>query len=75
MERHCTKQVRFLEDRLAELRSREHSLAETTKRLREEAKLLPPGLSRWHLLRKARQAETASHIRDWLSSPELKAPS
>jgi hypothetical protein len=40
MERQCTKQVRLLEDRLAELRSREHRLAETTKRLREEAKLL-----------------------------------
>jgi hypothetical protein len=26
------------------------------------------------LLRRARQAETASHISEWLSSPELQSP-
>lgn len=41
---------------------------------REQAKLLPPGPVREALLRKARQAETAAHIDDWLRSPGLQPP-
>jgi len=44
------------------------------KRLREEAKTLPPGALREGKLRKARQAETAAHIDDWLRSPGLQPP-
>ena len=43
-------------------------------RLREEAELLPPGPVRDAALRKARQAETESHMQDWLSSPGLRKP-
>ncbi|MBR0849216.1 hypothetical protein JQ543_15800 [Bradyrhizobium diazoefficiens] len=51
----------------------EARLAEEAKRLREEAKLHPPGALREDLIRKARQAETASHVNEWLTSPGLKA--
>jgi hypothetical protein len=52
----------------------ETCLAEEAKHLREEAKSLPPGAAREALLRKARQTETASHMSEWLSSPELRSP-
>lgn len=42
--------------------------------VRAEAFALPPGSDRETLLRKARQAETASHIDEWLDSAGLKAP-
>jgi hypothetical protein len=60
--------------RLKQLKSFEERLAEDAKRLREEAKLLPPGAMRDATLRKARQAETGSRMSEWLSSPGLKAP-
>jgi hypothetical protein len=43
-------------------------------RLKEQAKELPPGLRREQLLRKARQAETAAQISQWLASPGLASP-
>lgn len=52
----------------------EARLAEEAKRLREEAKLLPPGAPREELVRKARRAETASHMNEWLTSPGLQPP-
>jgi hypothetical protein len=55
-------------------KSLETRLAEEAKRLREEAKLLPPGAQREQLLRKARQCETGSHVSEWLASPELQPP-
>jgi hypothetical protein len=50
-------------------------LSKEAKRLLEEAKLLPPGAAREALVRKARQAETAAHLQDWISSPGLRSPS
>jgi hypothetical protein len=64
MERRRFKQTLSLEARLAE----------EAKRLREEAKLLPPGALREELLRKARQCETGSHMSEWLTSPGLQPP-
>ena len=52
--------------------SHETRLAEEAKRLREEAKLLPPGAQRDDLIRRARQAETGPHITEWLTSPGLQ---
>jgi hypothetical protein len=49
-------------------------LEDEVARLRIEAEKLAPGIEREVLLRKARQAETALHVNDWLSSPGLKAP-
>jgi hypothetical protein len=60
--------------RLKQLKSFEERLAEDAKRLREEAKLLPPGAMRDAMLRKARQAETGSHMTEWLKSPGLRSP-
>jgi hypothetical protein len=58
------KQSDFLEERLAD----------EARRLRAEAKLLPPGAVREQVLRRARQAETGSHMSEWLQSPGLKPP-
>jgi hypothetical protein len=64
MERRRFKHAQSLEERLAE----------EAKRLRAEAKLLPPGAERDALIRKARQAEIASHMNEWLTSPGLQPP-
>jgi hypothetical protein len=43
-------------------------------RLKNEANELPPGPLRDARIRKARQAVTACHVNEWLSSPGLQAP-
>jgi hypothetical protein len=43
-------------------------------RLKAEANALPHGPLRDVAIRKARQAETASHMDEWLSSPGLQVP-
>ena len=60
--------------RFQDIQSLEARLAEEAKRLREEAKLLPPGAVRDAMLRKARQAETGSHMTEWITSPGLRPP-
>ncbi len=60
--------------RIKQTQSLEERLSEEAKRLREEAKLLPFGAAREALIRKARQAETGSHMTEWLSSPGLRPP-
>jgi hypothetical protein len=50
-------------------------LANEADRLRKEAEVLPPGPDRTELLKKARQADIAAHMDEWLSSPGLKPPS
>ncbi|UPJ48589.1 hypothetical protein IVB30_37075 [Bradyrhizobium sp. 200] len=53
----------------------EERLAEEALRFREAAKDLPPGSHAQELLlRRARQAETASHINNCLRSPRLQPP-
>lgn len=52
----------------------EERLAEEAKRLREEANGTPPGIEREQMIRKARQAETGSHMSEWLRSPGLQPP-
>jgi hypothetical protein len=53
----------------------EELLAEEAQQFKKAAEAYPPGSkARELLLRRARQAETASHMRDWLSSPGLAAP-
>jgi hypothetical protein len=49
-------------------------LANESERLREEAEKLPHGPEREILLRKARQADIALHVDEWLSSPGLQPP-
>jgi len=60
--------------RFKQIFSLEERLAEEAIRLRDEAKSLPPGAAREELLRKARQAETGSHMSEWLRSPGLQPP-
>lgn len=60
--------------RFAQTTSLEDRLAEEAKRLREEAELLPHGPVRDAAMRRARQAETGSHINQWLRSPGLAPP-
>ena len=53
----------------------EENLAEEAERFRRAAEEQPVGsTARELLLRRARQAETASHINDWLKSPGLRSP-
>jgi hypothetical protein len=53
----------------------EERLAEEAIRFKEAAEKQPVGsLARELLLRRARQAETASHINNWLRSPGLRPP-
>lgn len=64
MPRRRFKQIDSLQDRLALF----------AKNARHEADKLEPGIKRDHLLRKARHAETASHIDDWAYSSGLQPP-
>jgi len=49
-------------------------LADEAKRLRKEAQGTSPGIARDLLLQRARQAETGSHMSEWLRSPGLQSP-
>jgi hypothetical protein len=60
--------------RVKHIASFEDRLAYEAYRLKEQAKALRPGPRRDDLLRKARQAETAAHISEWLTSPGLAPP-
>ena len=60
--------------RINQTKTLEARLSEEAKRLREEAKLLPPGAEREELIRKARRAETTAHLSEWLNSPGLQPP-
>ena len=64
MKRRHVKQTTCLDQRLKE----------QAKRLRQEARGIPPGVERDRLIRRARQAELAAHMSDWLSSPGLQPP-
>jgi hypothetical protein len=60
--------------RIKQILTLEERLAEEAKRLREEAKKLPPGPSREDLLRKAREDEIVARMAEWITSPGLKPP-
>jgi hypothetical protein len=64
----------MLHRRLKKAESLEARLSEHAKRLRAEAKLLPPGAARDDIIRRARRAETAATINEWLTSPGLRPP-
>ncbi|TWB02128.1 hypothetical protein [Bradyrhizobium stylosanthis] len=60
--------------RFKQIRTLNERLEDEVKRLRDEARGLPPGRRREMLLRKARQDEMAMQIDAWLHSPGLRAP-
>ena len=68
MEQRMPERRRFTQTTL------EECLAEEAKRLRKQAQGTPPGIERDRLVRRARQAETASHMTEWLASGGLQAP-
>ena len=52
----------------------EQRLAREAERFRKAADELPEGTARELLMKRARQAETASRMSDWLRSPGLRSP-
>jgi hypothetical protein len=58
------KHSKTFQERLADEAAQFKALADQT----------PPGMQRELYLRRARQAETASKINDWLASPGLQPP-
>jgi len=59
-----SKQTSSLRDRIASF----------ARKVREKASQLPPGKEKDDFLRKARLADTASHVEEWASSPGLEPP-
>jgi hypothetical protein len=53
--------------RITHLDSLEARLAAEAQRLKQQARLLPPGSDRTALLRKARHTEAARDINEWLT--------
>lgn len=49
-------------------------LSAWVKQVEEQASRLPPGPERDALLKKARQADVANHLHDWVISPGLQSP-
>ncbi|WP_128916486.1 MULTISPECIES: hypothetical protein [Bradyrhizobium] len=64
MKRRRFEQPQSFQDRLA-------AFAEDA---RDEAEKLPLGIERNNMLRKASQADTAAHLDDWATPPELPPP-
>jgi hypothetical protein len=61
--------------RVKHIETFEERLAQEAIKFKEAADKQPIGsMARELLLRRARQAETASHISQWLSSPGLQPP-
>ena len=60
--------------RFKQTKTLDQRLADEVARLRDQARVLPPGHGREMLLRKARQDEAAIQIEAWLRSPGLRAP-
>ena len=52
----------------------QHGLAAWAKEICEQAAKLSLGPERDALLKKARRADTASHLDDWANSPGLQPP-
>ena len=60
--------------RIQQTETLEMRLRQAAVRLRKQAGGTPPGIEREYLILRARQAESASHINEWLSSPGPRAP-
>lgn len=60
--------------RFKQTSSLEERLAEEAKQLREQAMMLPPGPVRDAVERRARQADAAARVNEWLMSPGLQPP-
>jgi hypothetical protein len=58
------------QQRIDHTSSLQERLADLAQCFREEAETRRPGQERDELIRKARQAETALHISEWVASPD-----
>lgn len=52
----------------------EARISQAAKELEDKAWAMPPGPERDGLLKRARQMDVTSHLREWLSSPGLQPP-
>ena len=64
----------FKRRRFKQTQTLQERLAAFANEARNKAVELPPGLEKDDLLKRARQADAALHMQDWLNSPGLKAP-
>jgi hypothetical protein len=64
----------FRRRRFKQLLTLQERLAAFATQARDKAVELQSGLEKDDLLRKAKQADTASHLDGWLNSPGLKPP-
>ena len=60
--------------RVKQTTSLQERLTQFAQEARERAARLPAGPERDGLLKRARQAETAAHIDDWVGSPSVQPP-
>ncbi|WP_426611188.1 hypothetical protein [Bradyrhizobium sp. McL0616] len=60
--------------RFKQVTSLRKRLEEFAADCRKAAGQMPAGLNQDAMLRRGRQADTAAHLDDWLSSPGLKTP-
>ena len=61
--------------RVKQTTSSDERLAEQARQIRTQAEALPhDSKEREGLVRRARQADTASHMNEWLTSPGLQPP-
>jgi hypothetical protein len=61
-------------NRIKQTKSFKEHLANFAKDARERAERLPEGPERNALMLEASRADTASHLDDWINSPELQPP-
>jgi hypothetical protein len=61
-------------NRHKQTKSTSERLLEAAAEARRQASLIAPGRLRQELLRRAREAETAAHLNEWLTSPGLRPP-
>ena len=66
--------MKIKRNRYRQTLSFDQRLQQAADAARDAARLLPEGQQRELLLKKAREAETAAHINEWLASPGLRAP-
>jgi hypothetical protein len=60
--------------RFKQIQSFKERLMSFAKEARTRANELPPGPAKDDLLRKARQADTATHLEEWVNSSGLQPP-
>jgi hypothetical protein len=60
--------------RFKQTSSLDQRLIEEVQRLRKKAQGDHPGIERDNLIRKARHAEAAADLQEWLTSPSLRPP-